>query len=143
MYLAISAALDLFGLGGLAVATARYSTNADAFLLAVQELAGQDSSGLDVVNKAGGLMGSRPASRPGRPAWRLEPFACWPSAPSFSALGTAWGRQCKASLQDGQGPAGWWATVRSRRGLGVGHWHFFLPPLTLPGCQGWGWAGPQ
>ena len=52
MYLALSAALDLFGLGALAVATARYSTNADAFLLAVQDLAGQDSSGLDVVNKA-------------------------------------------------------------------------------------------
>ncbi|GAB4818851.1 hypothetical protein N2152v2_005897 [Parachlorella kessleri] len=52
MYLALSAALDLFGLGALALATARYSTNADAFLLAVQDLAGQDSSGLDVARKA-------------------------------------------------------------------------------------------
>lgn len=35
------------------MATARYSANADAFLLAVQELAGRDAaSGLDVVDKA-------------------------------------------------------------------------------------------
>ncbi len=68
MYLALSAALDLFGLGALAVATVRYSTNADAFLLAVQELAGQDSSSLDVVNKArhaGSPLACNPAAATG------------------------------------------------------------------------------
>jgi Ca2+-binding EF-hand superfamily protein len=53
MYLAISCALDLFSLAAVATATYKYSTEADAFLAAVQEMAGPtEATGLGVVDKA-------------------------------------------------------------------------------------------
>ena len=53
MYLLISATLDLFSLVSVVAAASRYSTNADAFLAAVEALAGPDSAtGLAVVDKA-------------------------------------------------------------------------------------------
>ena len=53
VYLLISSALDLFSLVSVLQASSRYSTNADAFLAAVEALAGPDSAtGLAVVDKA-------------------------------------------------------------------------------------------
>lgn len=53
VYLFISATLDLFSLISVVQAASRYSTNADAFLAAVEALAGPDSAtGLAVVDKA-------------------------------------------------------------------------------------------
>ncbi|PRW44570.1 calmodulin 1 [Chlorella sorokiniana] len=51
MYLFISASFEFFSLGALFYAAFRYSTNADAFLMAVQDIAGA-SSGLGVVDQA-------------------------------------------------------------------------------------------
>lgn len=52
IYVGISAVLDLFSLLTVAAATARYSTSADAFLVAVEEMAGADASAFGVVDKA-------------------------------------------------------------------------------------------
>ena len=50
-YLSISAAFDAFSLGAVLFAGVRYSSNADAFLLAVQDLAGSPSA-LGLVDRA-------------------------------------------------------------------------------------------
>ncbi|EFN55306.1 hypothetical protein CHLNCDRAFT_134269 [Chlorella variabilis] len=51
IYLFIGASFEFFSLGALLYAAFRYSTNADTFLVAVQEIAGS-STGLSVVDQA-------------------------------------------------------------------------------------------
>eukprot|EP00890_Picochlorum_soloecismus_P006479 jgi/Picsp_1/6832/NSC_04169-R1_caltractin-like protein len=52
MYLTINATLDIFGLITVGVATRKYSEQSSAMLEAVKKMAGEDMTGLEVVDKA-------------------------------------------------------------------------------------------